>query len=386
MQAASNPNCPPFAPKIGETVVPVALVPLPASYQSDFTLEPPMVQVRGGNESLVYLNSNSIGTTQLKRVNRSQMVISAPGAAVITSNIKRLAVAYINFKHCTPVINQTNNTLYIYVVQTNIVYTVVLRPGDYVTPQLLYTEFIRAVNANAALAAACTFTPIFKGNSSTTVPVPTSSKRVTLVSSSAVYFLPQSPLMVNGVSTFNLPVIEGSRWNGVASGILPEQQTEWNALAATVQMSGDMPCRYTTYIDFQSGSLTRWTKNSTVTSESKSASLLYRLYVPTFTDYASDPGAIVITDTTAAIAGTPIIYERTTGDYESAPITLAWITANPSENINTVDITVTDQYGALFASAEPVYEYVVGSNVISTKTPAGWTGGLTYTIVLATQI
>ena len=99
MQAGSKPTFPPFAPKIGETVVPVALVPLPASYQSDFTLEPPMVQVRGGNESLVYLNSNSIGTTQLKRVNRSQMVISAPGAAVITSNIKRLAVAHINFKH-----------------------------------------------------------------------------------------------------------------------------------------------------------------------------------------------------------------------------------------------------------------------------------------------
>lgn len=377
-----------FSARNGGRVVPVALQPVMDSYSDDFTLEPPRVKVLAGNDSLLYLNSENRGSLNPRSANPAEIVISAPGSNTLARKIKRMGLAYINFTHATPIINGTNNILYVYLFSTKTVYTVTVKFGNYTTPQLLYTALIAAFAEVPALAGQ--FYPLFK-TTTTGLPdqayYPFTDNKVTIKAFIPAYFLPQSPLMLRGKSTYNLPILSGTRWDG-ANPVLTGTPlaAEYDSKCSTFILSGAMSCRYTTYIDFHSQALTQWTKNPTNSSYPTTNTMIYRLYVPVFDGYDSDPGNIIIKDTgaTPPIAGSALIYDREIYNYESAPIEISYWNYNTEENISNIDINVRDEYGSRFEGVTAVMENTSVAPVVI-HNPDNWDNGIRYSIVIKTE-
>lgn len=378
-----------FAPRTGEYITPVALAPVNDSYYADNTLEPAMVRIRAQNEALLYLSSTNRGSRSTQIANYSDSVISAPGGGILANKIKRIGLAYLQFWHYTPCINDTNNLLYMFVSSTQRVYTVVLTPGNYNTPQLLYTEFVRA--AGAVAGAYVTFDPVFKGRVSPPagVTAPLYDGTVTLWADSPVYFLPQSPFMQRGNTTFNLPTVNGSRWDGYTNPIVGGQLTEYLGLCFTQCTSGNMMCRYSAWVDFNSKTITGWTKNATTSSRAATSTLLYRLYLGGFEGYSTQPGEIIIKNdyVTPPVAGTAILNTLEQHRFDSNVSSPTFMTMNPDIPISTVDIELLDDHGGYFYTVEANYKNASGANPPPVASGLlDFDGGIRFEMAFSTQI
>lgn len=379
-----DPSANTFGPRTGDKIQAVALSPVNDSYYQDFTLEPPMVRVRAGNDGLMYLSSANRGEGPAGTPSNNA-IIAAPGDGVLARKIKRMGVTFLGMNYGgASVINKTNNVLHIFVKTTSIIYTITLNPGWYNSPQLLYTEFIAAVNRNLALRAVVEFTPVFRGGLTPHAPI--DNWHVLLTASVPAYLLPQSSLMARGRSTFNLPMIAGTLWDGITTDLSSTPlAVEYGRLCFTAQMSGTMYCVYSRWADFQSQTLTAFSKNQNTTSRTGAPSLILRLIMPPFSDYPTDPGQIVIKNTFLSIVGTPIIYVP--GNHENVAVIESngsW-TMNPEVTISTVDIQVVDEYGAPFVVLDSFYEQVDGG-VTTNVTPYVVNDGLSYQICIKTEI
>lgn len=380
----NDPSANTFGPRTGDKIQAVALSPVNDSYYHDFTLEPPMVRVRAGNDGLMYLSSSNRGEGP-SGTPSNDAIIAAPGDGVLARKIKRMGVTFLSMNHGgASAINKTNNVLHIYVRTTSTVYTITLTPGWYNSPQLLYTEFIAAVNRNLALRAAVLFTPVFRGSANPNAPG--DNWHVLLVASVPVYFLPQSTLMAKGRTTFNLAIVAGTRWDGFTTVLTATPlAAEYDSKCFTTQMSGTMHCVYSRWADFQSQTLTAFSKNPNTTSRTGAPSLIFRIIMPPFSDYPTDPGTIVITNTFASVVGTPIVYVP--ASHENVAVVGGngnW-TMNPDITISTVDIQVVDEYGSPWVVMDPLY-FQVSGGVTTDVVPSIVNDSLSYQITIKTEI
>lgn len=380
-----------FSARTGEYIAPVALAPVNDSYYADITLEPAMVRIRAQNEALLYLSSTNRGNRTTQISNYADSIVSSPGGGILANKIKRIGLTYMQFNHVTPCINSTNNILYMFVTSTSTIYTIVLNPGNYNTPQLLYTEFVRA--AGVVAGAYVTFDPVFKGRVTALpagVQVPLYDNVVTLYADSPVYFLPQSPFMQRGRSTFNLPLVYGTRWDGGNPVITGALAAEYLALCFSQCTSGPMLCRYSAWVDFHSKKVTEWTKNATTSSRAALSSMIYRLYLGGFDQYTTEPGEIRIKNdySTPPVAGSTTIYntiEQRRWDSNIASPT--FMTMNPDVPISTVDIELLDEYGGYFQSN--ALNYKNASGAMPPPVAVGivdYDGGIRFEMAFSTQI
>lgn len=364
-----------FNVKTQGAITAVALPPVADSLYEDFTLEPAMVRVRASNSAILVLDSVD---TVISSVPPNNVTVATPGDGILMRKPKRMGVRFIRTNINTLVINETNNTLYMFRASNLTMYTLTIPIGNWNTPQLLCTALY---NANIAAATGVTFTFFFRGSTPPNQVAPLSDNSVTLSTSEPVVFLSQSPAIMFGASTFGWSVIETPTWNGMVF----DPASPYNIYVWTSMVIGPMPCRYTRYIDFFSPTLTSWTKLPSATSKAGANSFIHRQFLDQFQDYDSNPGVI-----TVGLVATAIIYQRQQSLYiDSLPQPFTF-TVNPHENINTVQIVLRDEYGRELQANQSyvVLESTPGNNTTITKryTPDTYTGGLSWTIGLYAEL
>lgn len=388
-----NSNANTYNPRESGAIQAVALTPVYDSYYDDFTLEPPMVRMRSGNNAYLYLSSTDIGT---KDIPPTKCQISSVGAGILTRKAKKMGLVFFKFHHDTPVINSSNNELLIYSAADDNVYRITIPQGDWNTPQLLMSALRvgleNSVNAITGVSSpncnGITFNMFFKGYTPYPVgfTIPLVNSKCALVATSPVYFLPQSSAIKYGNSTFGWSVVAGTLWPGGI--VLGSLQVEYISKCFTTMMIGPMPCTYTRYIDIFSFSLTKWSKLTTGSSKSGPSSLIYRLYLDSFIDYPTNPGVITIGP--PGMSYSPIIYIPNIKTYTSNIANPITFTLNPEENLTTIDFDFRDEYGNEFVVDKPIYSYETTPGDPSTKiyniTPSNYNGGFIWDMVLRPEL
>ena len=367
--------------QVANHAAPVAISMPPDSFYDDMNLEPSMVRIRASNSATITLTSNAA-------LNRSQppnqAVVANPSNSILLQRAKRVSVSSVFFRHNTPTINSSNDSIFCYDQSSNTVFAFLLKHGDYLTPQ----QLIKALdNAIIASGIATTFFFYFRG---TPVPAyvansePTQDSEVLCITTTPVYFLSTSSAIRYGRSTYGWSSPEAPGWDGV-NPVNPTLAAQYQALAFTEQLIGPMPCTYTRYVDVYSSSLSRWTKNPSTTTNSSNGALLFRYYFPVFVTYDTDPGVL----TTASA----IIYQR---DRENGPEPAqnpTYFTVNPSEAITSIDLTFRDEYGNIFEPEPQRYSRTPGivpatrsaSQTVNVQQAVN-TGGIWWNIVLYTEV
>lgn len=367
--------------QVANHAAPIALSMPPDSFYDDMNLEPSMIRVRASNSATITLTSNAA----LDRSKPPNIVqVANPSNSILLQRAKRVSVSSVFFRHNTPTINQTNDTVLCYDQSANRIYPFVLKHGNYLTPQQLIKTLDNAIIASGI---ATTFFFYFRG---TPVPAyvsssePTQDSEVLCITTTPVYFLSTSSAIAYGRSTYGWSSPEGPAWDGV-NPVNATLAARYQALAFTEQLIGPMPCTYTRYVDVYSSSLSRWTKNPSTTTNSSNGALLFRYYFPVFVGYDTDPGTL----TTASA----IIYQR---DVENGPepaFNPTYFTVNPSEAVTTIDLTFRDEYGNLFEPEPQRYSRTAGinpatrsaSDTINIQQQVN-TGGIWWNIVLYTEV
>lgn len=358
----SNPSTRPYA--VAERAQPVQFAMVNDEAYADSTLEPGMVRIRESNSAVLYASGaddTSPGTPC------ADSVVSTPDDAILLQRIKRIGVSSAAVHHNTPVINETNNVILCYDVATNRVYTITITPGNYVTPQQLITAFQTAKTASGLVTQ---FQYTFKG---ATPPAylagyaPKTDSSVLLVTSTPVLFLPQSPGIIKGRSTFGWTIGNNAlpQWDGL-NPVNSVLQAAYTASAITEMTIGPMKCCYTQYVDIMSRTMTRWGKLSNVSTTTVSHSLLYRIYMPDFDGYPTDPGVILVADDRSPVQ-TPsaIIYKQPVMEVASATNRLVYHTIQPRESVTTIDFQLFDEYGSIFYTPSIVYSRNSGTTIAS---------------------
>lgn len=365
-----------FNVKTPGPITAVALPPVADSLYEDFTLEPAMVRVRAPNSAVLVLDSIDTVLSNQPPVNAT---IASPGDGILMRKPKRVGLRFVKTNINTLIINKTNNILYMYRSSNLTVYTLELPLGDWNTPQLLCKALY---DANITAATGVTFTFFFKGSNPPNQTVSKTNASVTLSTSEPIVFLSQSPAIIYGDSTFGWTVINTPFWNGQTGAIL---SGIYNLYIWTSMVIGPMPCCYTRYVDYFSPTLTAWTKLPSATSKAGANSFMYRQFLEQFQDYDTDPGII-----TVGLVNTPIVYRAKRTLYLDGVTTPITFTVNPNENINTVQITLRDEYGRDLNTNEPyvVLESTPGNNTTTVKTydPNVYTGGLSWTLGMYAEL
>lgn len=363
--------------QVAERSAPVSIAMVPDSFYDDNVLEPGMVRIRSANSANITLTSNAVQNRNRPPV---EGAVSNPSNSILLQRAKRVSVSTVFFKHDTPVINSTNNIVLCYDQSSNQVFSFLLTPGDYITPQ----QLIKALdNAILASGIATSFFFYFKGTpvpAYVTASTPSSDAEVLCVTTTPVYFLSSSSAIFRGRSTYGWSVPDGPSWDGV-NPVTPALAAAYQGLAFTEMLIGPMPCAYTRYVDVLSPSLTRWTKLPSTTTQSTSSAQLFRYYFPTFVSYDTDPGNL----TTASA----IIYQRKLERGPENSFDPAYFTVNPSEALTAIDLVFRDEYGEIFVVEAPRYSRTPGINP-ATRNPAQTinirqavvTGGIWWNIVL----
>ena len=364
-----------FSRQFATNITPVALPPVADSVYEDFTLEPSMVRVRSANSAYLNLSSTDVVSSNEPPI---RCTVGTPGDGVLMSKVKRLGLKSIQFNHNTPVINSENCILYMYRSSNLTVYTLTLPIGNWNTPQQLTQALY---DANVAAATGVTFTFLFKGAIAPNNYPPERNNTVTLTTSEPIVFLSESPAILRGASTFGWPVIDTPQWNGSN----PDLAGVYVPFTWTTMIIGPMPCTYTRYVDFFSPSLTSWTKLRSVTTKAGANSFIYRLFLEFFEDYPNDPGVIVVGPASTPTIHVPINVEQQV--HITNPIT--W-TLNTSENINTVQIDIRDEYGKEFKPLESwvVRETIPGDSRTITKKfePDVYIGGVNWNMAFYAEL
>ena len=393
MQPTSRANV--WAPSTGTVMYGSANLPLPDSAFADPTLEPQFVRVRAANRAYLYLNSADLSNAGYSTTN---CVVGSPGDGVLMQKVKRLGIAGFQFTYSTPVINRSNNTLYIFSSATNTITTVTIPIGNWNTPQLLVRAFRQGIsNATGGLGLpGTTLTWTLRNQDpnvlppSPSYPVITMDNQAVLTAVPAILFLSQSPAIQRGGSTYGFPLLETPRWDGILP-LSPAQIASYQSLMWTMS-NMEMPCLYTRYIDIFSSTLTRWTKLATASTASGAGSLLYRYFFIPFQSYQEVPPAqIIVASIPPGIeADSPLLYQRAVDQQfvttEDPPM---W-TFNPDEVLATIDLQFRDEYNQALVVNE---EYVALQANPSVPAPTDLrrdtikkSGGFDWLVVLAAEL
>jgi len=367
--------------QVSERSQPVSLAMVPDSYYMDASLEPAMTRTRAANSANITLTSNAVQTRSKPPVECS---VSNPSQSILLQRAKRVSMSSVIFRHSTPTINESNDTVLCYDQSSGTIFAFVMAHGDYQTPQQLIKALDNAINASGILTS---FFFYFRGTpvpAYVTTSAPDTDNEVLLITTTPVYFLSTSNAMARGRSTFGWENQVGPRWDGI-NPVNPALAAAYQQLTFTEMLIGPMPCAYTRYVDISSPSLTRWTKLPSTTTQTTNTSQLFRYYFPTFVGYDTDPGVL----TTASA----IIYQKKRENGTENAFDPAYFTVNPSESITSIDLVFRDEYGDLFVPSPPRYSVTSGTNPATrsaantvNRDPTINTGGIWWNIILYAEV
>lgn len=343
----------------------VALPPVPDSYYADFTLEPAMVRIRSSNSAFLYTESDDIRTLDSPANN---VLIGLPGNGLMTRKIKRMGITHLHFRYSTQTINASNQLLRVFRSDDNSIVPVTIPAGVYDHPHALITALVTELNI--ALAP-IVITPHGPDGASPGFPINAYPQNCwELDSTVAIYFLWDSPAVLYGASTFGWQVAKGPVFDGQALTLA--QVNAYNAICWSRMIVGPMKCVYSSYVDFRSDTLTRWTKNPNTSSSLGSNSLIFRMYLQCFDSYSANPD----------YDENPYHRISKHSVYSSqSPVTF---TVNPDESISTIDIAIYDEYGKLWQPLPALYERPAGTPVAGQ--PNIWSYGIDWSIAFYTEI
>lgn len=372
-------------PALGNPMYGAAALPLPDSAFRDFTLEPQFVRVRAANRAFLYADSNDVSSAGYST---TDCVVGTPGDGTMMRNVKRIGMKGFQFSFATPVINNSNNSLYVFSTATNVITLVTIPVGDWNTPQLLATAFLRGV-ANAGGIPGTAFTWTFRNRDPSTIwpvdyPVPTTDNQAVLSANPAVVFLAQSTAIARGTSTYGWPNVRTPTYDG--SPLTAPQIAAFAAVSwTTINMS--MPCLYTRYIDVFSTTLTSWSKLATASTSAGANALIYRYFFVPFSGYQQVPPTQIVV---AAVGSSPILYQYSVDRHFSVETEPIMWTFNQDESITTMDFRFRDEYDReLVTVPEYVHrESIVGlpSSTVAVIDPIKKNGGFDWLIVLTCEL
>ena len=350
---------------------PVILAPVASNYFNQMSSEPQMMMMRQPNSAYLYTSSVDVGNRDEPPVDS---IVRSGNDATLVQKVNKMGLTFMRFQAATTVINSSNDMILIWVESTNTIYTLNIAHGNWNTPQKLMTEFHKALigATPGPPPGAASVRYYFNQNVGTpTFITPTANNEVTINFNFNCILLSQSNGIFRGRSTFAFPIIQiDDQWNGVnpvnqitktpkPSGgfyTLTEVYTELSYSSITCV---GMPCRYSRYIDVFSPTLTSYTKLPSATTKSGSNSLLYRLYLDVFSDYASAiPDEGILLNSLAGV-DTPIIYQPENNQFIGGTDVPVTFTRNVDESISTIDFRIRDEYGNVFLGKPAnVYKFV----------------------------
>lgn len=305
-----------YGARMVKNVEAVVLPMVNDSVFQDFTLEPQMIRARSMNTANLILNSSD-STTFENRNTPTNIILGqfeAPGS-ILMRKVKRIAVKTVKFSHTTPNINARNNQILVYRKDMGTITEVLLAEQFIKSPLQLIIVLIATLNAAPGLAG-MNFTPV---GSNTGVENIFSIRSAV----SDFVFLRKSTAITYGYNMY---------------GFIPadpaETPAELSLIAKPYQDMGPVRLQYTAYVDFCSTVLNNYTKLPSATTSFGSNRIIYRLYLPRWDGYTSDP------ETTYQ----PSIKRDITDIVEN----LTFFTWNPEENISTIDMQLLDEYGREF--------------------------------------
>ena len=145
------------------------------------------------------------------------------------------------------------------------------------------------------------------------------------------------------------------RYGGNMYGFIPAEDAETPAelslIAKPYQDVGPIYLQYTAYIDFCSSYLNNYTKVPSSSTAFGQNRLIYRMYLPGWDGYTSDPVNTYQPSIKRAI--TDVVYNP------------AFFTWNPEEAITTIDMEILDEYGREFYI--PEYYATISNDILNAK-------------------
>lgn len=344
----------------------VILPPTNDSVYQDFSLEPQLLRVRQPNSFTLTLNSSDADIFD-NNESPCDLILSQKNtrSSILSRKVKRIGISRINFSNCTPNINNTNNQFLVYRGDNQTIVEYILPENQLNDPLQVIGYIVNSFNAasvfsgmNFAYLAAAS--PGIENVFLLTCNVPFLILRECLAVSRGINLWGFRPNIALGTEVIN---------TGPNSNI-----QALNAAASLQQTIGPMHLQYTGWVDFRSDKLSSYTKapNAT-TSPSGGNNLLYRLYLPRWNGYLSNPSASGYYP--------PSIPRDISQQIEQ----LVYFTWNPEEVIATMDIQIFDQFGNLFYVPSQFATSNSSTPIIMAVNQKKWTG-VEWNIILNCEI
>lgn len=277
----------------------VILAPVADVIQTDENLGPQFVRIRHGNNSSIFLN-----TQTAKNISQGGAKFSlGTGHNLFVTKIKRFAAQYLKLLWCVPNVNIRNNIVSFWSSNTGgiggMLHTVTVPEGFYAGSIPLMAALQTALNT-ATGASGLTFT----------ITVSTLNQCSASITTAGGDFAFNTTVNVQTTST---GILRGRPlWN------LPREQ-----VLNSSKNAGPIQLFYTEYIDIASFALHQYTKNPSYSDNGiRNGQLFERIH---------------ITDPTQP---SEIGFQK---------FILQWINFNRNRSLNDIDITIYDQFG------DPVY-------------------------------
>lgn len=273
----------------------VILSPVDDVIQTDENLGPQFIRVRHGNNSSIFLNSQTAKNISL---NGSKFSLGT-GHNLFVTKIKRFAAQYFKILWCVPNVNVRNNTISFWSSNTGgiggTLHTVTIPEGFYATSTALMAALQTALNTVSG-ASSLIFTI-------TVNPLNICSASITTSGGNFAFNITQN-MAVNSSG-----ILKGKPlWN------LPTEQ-----VLNSSKNIGPINLFYTEYINIASFALHQYTKNPSYSDNSiRNGQLFERVHI-------SDP--------------------TKPSKIEFQKDTLQWINFNRNRSLNDIDITLYDQFG-----------------------------------------
>jgi len=304
-----------YKARMENDIQPVILPCTNDSIYLDFSLEPQLIRVRSMNTANLIIDSTDAISFKNKNnpINCILGQFESPGS-ILMRKVKRMAIKTVKFRHATPNCNARNNQMLIYRKDTGTITEVILPERFIKTPLELVSYIVSELNASPGLAGMNFFIVNTLSNSENIFSIRSLIDFVLLKKSTCVEF------------------------GGNMYGFMPSENAETPAqlslIAKPFQDMGPIYLQYTAFIDFCSTYLNNYTKVPSSTTSFGQNRFVYRMFLPGWDGYTSDP----------ATTWQPSI-KRTITDIIENPAFFTW---NPEESITSIDMQILDEYGREF--------------------------------------
>lgn len=300
---------------------PVYLPLVNDSVFQDLTLEPQMVRVRSNNSANLILELQDVQSFPSLPTN-VKVTQYGSQSAILMRKVKRIALTKVLFTYYTPCINEYNNLLSVYRDDTQQIIDIVLVKYQPADPNAFMVYLIDILNAEPGLV----------GMNFSFIVSPDFDNIFQLASSAGIKFAfsPDCSAVINGFPAMGFP--RGFRRTIANNTLLPYSLQELRDISSSYMAIGPVNLTYSPFVDFNSTTLTGYSKMNSASTGGTGKETLYRLFLRKYNQ--ANPSEIK------------------NRNYEIDILNPVWITWNPEESLNTIDIFLTDNNGRPFRVEE----------------------------------